>query len=275
MIKRKKFIHAALAVTGTALTAAVCYAQFVPEQASGLATGLESGVRGSIADASVKEGTTISLQKKGQVIRSTSPVRSANLQANGSFVFPAVQEGTYDLVVSAPGFITKVVTGIVVPKSGVLNLDPDPATDVDENEIELVPATVQGQAKGTVCSTDKSKLGTLVDITQTLSGGGTVLIASSPLVFESLDVKGKYSFILPVDAPEVAPYVVNKTFNFAIETGIEGQYTVVARSGSLNEVPLQPRTAPLNFNPGFVTTEGKLREVVSHDFDCASVRAPK
>ena len=245
---------------------------------------LSSGVRGSVADAQVPEGVSISLQQNGEIFRSTAPiVNTTNLDENGNFILSQVPPGTYDLVVTAQGFITKVVTDVVVPEGVLVNLDPDSTTAVDENEIVLVPATVEGDADGTVTNTDEIKPATFVNITQTLSVGTTVLIDSAQLSFETFDTNGNatgmgntapYLFdFLTVDAPEVAPYTPNGTFNYAIDTAVEGQYTVVAVAEPVDAAPVE-QTASANFDPGFVGTTEAPRERITNNFDLSSAPAP-
>lgn len=243
---------------------------------------LSSGVRGSVADALVSQGVSISLQQDGEVVRATAPVESTDLADNGEFILSQVPPGTYDLVFTAPGFITKVVTDVIVPEGQLVNLDFDSTTPVDENEILLEPATVEGDAVGTVTNTDDMKPATFVEINQTLSLGATVLINSAQLSFETFDTNGNltgvgdtagYAFTLTVDAPEVAPYTATGVFNFAIDTAAEGQYTVMAIAEPLDLTPVV-QTASANFDPGFVGTVDSPREVLTNDFDFSSSPAP-
>lgn len=245
---------------------------------------LSSGVRGSVADALLTAGAevSISLQQDGDVVRATAPIESADADENGNFILSQVEPGTYDLVFTAPGFITKVVTDVVVPEGELVNLDPDSTTPVDENEIVLLPATVEGDAVGTVTNTDDVKPATFVEITQSLSVSTTVLINSAQLSFETFDSNGvltgmgdtaDYSFTLPVDAPEVAPYTSTGTFNFSTDAGAEGEYTVMAIAEPVDLTPVV-QTAAANFDPAFVGSVDAPREVITNDFDFSSAPAP-
>lgn len=243
---------------------------------------LSSGVRGSVADLLVPEGVSISLQQEGEVVRATAPIESMDLAANGEFILAQVAPGTYDLVITAPGFVTKVITDVVVPQGTMVDLDPVPATPVDENEITLQQASVQGDANGTVTNTDQVKPATFVAINQTLSTTANVLINSTQLSFETFDAGGMvtgvgntaaYSFTLPVDAPEVAPYAPNSVLTFTSDTGVAGQYFVIATAEPVDLTPVV-QTATVNFNPGFTGTVGAPREVVVRDFDFSSSPAP-
>lgn len=240
---------------------------------------LSSGVRGSVADALVPEGISISLQQDGEVVRATAPIESTDLAENGNFILAQVEPGTYDLVFTAPGFITKVVTDVVVPEGQLVNLDFDTTTPGDQNEIVLLPATLEGDAVGTVTNTDDVKPATFVEITQTLTEGATVLINSAQLSFETFDSGGVmtgvgdtagYSFTLPVDAPEVAPYTATGVFNFNADTGVEGEYTAMAISEPVDLTPVV-QMAAANFDPNFA---GTGNQVITNDFDFSSSPAP-
>ena len=240
---------------------------------------LSSGVRGSVADALVPEGVSISLQQNGEVVRATAPIESTDLAANGRFVLSQVPPGTYDLVFTASGFITKVVTDVVVPEGQLVNLDFDSVTAGDQNEIALLPATVEGDAVGTVTNTDDVKPATFVEITQTLTEGATVLINSAQLSFETFDSGGVmtgvgdtagYSFTLPVDAPQVAPYTATGAFNFSADSGVGGEYTVMAIAEPVDLTPVV-QMAAANFDPNFM---GTGNQVISNNFDFSSSPAP-
>lgn len=63
---------------------------------------------GMVAPAIALPTTTVSLQQAGVPVRSTSP------DATGRFVLYPVPAGTYDLVVSADGRVTAVMTGVPI-----------------------------------------------------------------------------------------------------------------------------------------------------------------
>lgn len=240
---------------------------------------LSSGVRGSVADALVPEGVSISLQQDGEVVRATAPIESIDLADNGEFILSQVPPGTYDLVFTAPGFITKVVTDVVVPEGQLVDLDFDSVTPGDQNEIALLRSTLEGDAVGTVTNTDDVKPATFVQVAQTLTEGATVLITSAQLSFETFDSGGVmtgmgdtagYSFTLTVDAPEVAPYNATGVFNFSADTGVEGEYTVMAISEPVDLTPVV-QMAAADFDPNFV---GTGNQVIINDFDFSSSPAP-
>lgn len=66
---------------------------------------------GRVASAIALPTTTVSLQQAGMPVRSTAP------DASGRFVLYPVPVGTYDLVVSAEGRVTAVMTGVPISES--------------------------------------------------------------------------------------------------------------------------------------------------------------
>lgn len=66
---------------------------------------------GMVAPAIALPTTTVSLQNAGVPVRSTVP------DASGRFVLYPVPAGTYDLVVSADGRVTAVMTGVPISDS--------------------------------------------------------------------------------------------------------------------------------------------------------------
>src|SRR5437773_1507975 len=67
-----------------------------------------SGVSGFVATTLANGNTTVSLEQAGVVIKSTSP------DSSGNFLLQPVSPGTYDLVLTAPGQATVVITDVVV-----------------------------------------------------------------------------------------------------------------------------------------------------------------
>ncbi|HEY9025998.1 MAG TPA: DUF4382 domain-containing protein, partial [Burkholderiaceae bacterium] len=76
-----------------------------------------SGVQGYV-EASLANGDThVELEQDGVVVSSTVP------DSTGQFLLEPVAPGTYDLVITAPGRATSVVTGVVVSSELVTQLD--------------------------------------------------------------------------------------------------------------------------------------------------------
>ena len=168
-----------------------------------------SGVLGHVEAAMANGSTLVSLQQGGVVAKSTVP------GATGQFMLQPVAPGTYDLVVTAPGRATSVVTGIVVTQDTVTTLNAPAAA--------LAPgASASATANGTITSADDAS----ARATQALAVGRTIEVAARAAAED-----GTYTMVLPVAAPLVAPWSSGAALTFAADSGAAGKYTIEARSG--------------------------------------------
>jgi hypothetical protein len=168
-----------------------------------------SGVAGSV-DASLANGNTeMSLEQNGVVVKATTP------DSTGKFLLQPVAPGNYTLVLTAPGRTTAVVTNVVVAA--------DTVTPVGTSFNP--PASNGGTVNGT------APVNTQVRVLQSLTGGPTVEVMG-----RFVDgATGSYSYLLPVNAPLVAPYVAAPaTLVFTADTAAAGKYMLDA---SLNGFP--------------------------------------
>ena len=164
-----------------------------------------SGVSGFVNTSVVNGTTTVSLQQGGVIIKSATP------KSDGTFLLQPVAPGSYTLVLTGSGRATTVVTSVPVVT--------DTVTALNTAGTALNPAV---SATGTVNGT--APLDTLVRAQQILTGGTTVEVAG-----RFVDGLGNYAYLLPVDAPQVAPYVaVPGPLVFAADAGAAGQYTLRA-----------------------------------------------
>lgn len=175
--------------------------------------------------------TSVSVQANGMPVKATTP------DANGMFVLSPVPVGSYTLVVSAPGRVTAVVTGVpvfetsqTVVNSSTLRIDPPPAT--------LRPVT------GAVTPTEAS-----VRALQTLSGGPVVEVAWAPV--DALS--GAFAFALPLEAPLRTRFAAigPSSLGFSADAAAAGRYTIEAEgAGAVKTQPVDVNSAvaPLSFS---------------------------
>ncbi len=183
-------------------------------------------------DAAIATGsTTVSLQQGGVPVRATAPA------LGGRFELYPVPAGNYDLVISAAGRVTAVMTGVPVATTSTTTLNstsfaflPQPSTSVT--------------VTGTVTPTSAT-----VRALQTLTGGPTVEVAWAAVDADT----GRFQTALPALAPQRTAYLPNATtaFTFSADTAAAGLYTLEAASGtavqtrSVNTSALPPS---INFN---------------------------
>jgi hypothetical protein len=177
-----------------------------------------SGVVGYVGTSQAASGTSLVALDQGGV-----PVKATVPDATGKFLLDPVAPGTYDLVVTALGHTSAVVTGVVVADGLVTSVSTQAAA------IDL-PASPQGTIAGAVSST-VAPIEASVWAAQELTQGDTVTIDTTPA--DGLD--GIYRLVLPVAAPLVAPFVPGATLAFVPDFGAAAKYTPMASLGDLTK----------------------------------------
>ena len=193
----------------------------------------DAGLRvvGYVSPSIASGATSVSVQASGVPVKATAP------DANGLFVLYPVPVGSYTLVVSAPGRVTAVITGVPVVdtaqtlvNSSALRIDPPLAT--------LRPVS------GNVTPFDAS-----VRALQTLSGGPVVEVA-----WASVDaLSGGFAFTLPIEAPVRTSFAAIGPFSlgFSSDAAAAGRYTIEAVGASAvktQAIDVNSAVAPLSFN---------------------------
>ena len=173
-------------------------------------------VVGYVAPAIANTTTNVSVQFNGVPVKATAP------DATGKFVLYPVPAGAYDLVVTATGRVTAVMTGVPVVSTAF--------TNVNTAALPIMPpaATVTARAvTGTVTPATAT-----VRALQALSGGPTVEVA-----WGSVDaVSGAFAFGLPIEAPVKGAYVANPVaLNFAADAAAAGKYSLQAAAGGVTK----------------------------------------
>jgi hypothetical protein len=178
-------------------------------------------------DASIAHGSTrISVQQNGIEVKATPPLTAANASGAdiGKFVLYPVPAGSYDLVVTADGKATAVMTGVPVTTTAVTHANPAGA--------RIAPPASAMQAATATVSVVGSALDVDVVASQTLDGGApTVAVASAS---SSAGTGVMFPFSLPVGAPQRTAYVAAATtLAFMPMTGAAGKYAIKATPDGL------------------------------------------
>lgn len=165
--------------------------------------------------------TTVSAQVAGVPIKSTVP------DATGKFVLAPLAAGSYDVVVSAAGRASALVTGVPVSATSntVLNADTAPiapplsAMRLAAGAVSLTPATTPIEA--------------MVVARKAYTGGPTVEIAAMPVD----GLTGAFSLLLPSAAPVRAAYASGvTTLVFSADTAMPtGKYSLVATAAAASK----------------------------------------
>jgi hypothetical protein len=173
-----------------------------------------SGVSGVVDASLANGGATLSLQQSGVAVQTTVT------DAAGRFLLQPVAPGSYNLVLTAAGRTTLVVTGVTVTADTVSTIS---LSTAGLNP----PVAATGTLAGTV--TMAGTVDATVRATQMLVGGLTIEVAARPVD----SATGAYSYRLPVTAPLVASFPTGMAaLTFTPDTGAAGRYGLEARSGS-------------------------------------------
>jgi hypothetical protein len=184
--------------------------------------------------------TLVSAQQSGGVVRSTAP------DSAGKFTLAFLPEGTYTLVITAEGRATAVVTGVPVSLTAGVTTINGTATAIlpPVSAMSVVSGTTTvGTGTATLAVTDAS-----VSATQALTGGPTIVVASTP-VDATL---GTYSLRLPRAAPVKAPYATSG-LTFTADSAVAGKYTLNATAPGRTalQTAIDVATGDLIVNPNF------------------------
>jgi hypothetical protein len=164
-------------------------------------------------DPSIAAAASVSAQASGAPVKATAP------DANGQFVLYPVPAGIYDLVVTAPGRVTSVMTGVPVVTTA--------PTQVNSALVPIAPAAA-ASAPRAVTGTVTPVSGT-VRALQTFTGGPTI-----EAQWASVDaLSGAFEFALVADAPRKVAYAPSPlALNFVSDPAAAGRYTIEAQSGT-------------------------------------------
>ena len=181
-----------------------------------LAKRTQTGIEGYVSLS--LEGTRVSAQQDGTVVRSTVP------DANGKFVLPFLPAGNYDVVIVSETHSTAVVSSVPVGTSTV-------SLNASDEAIAPPAATlrgISGTASVTGSGTPTLVLDASVRATQELTGGPVVEVAATPVDA----VAATYSLRLPDAAPVRAPYATGG-LTFTADSVLAGLYSVHAAAPGL------------------------------------------
>jgi hypothetical protein len=188
-------------------------------------------------DFSLANGNTlVSAQQAGAIVKSTPP------DATGRFVLYPVPPGTYDLVITAPGRVNAVLTGVPVVTTAITSVGSASAP------LGTPPSGTSYAAKGTVTvNGSAAATGGVVRALQAAASGPTIEAGSTA----ADSTTGAYSVTLPASAPALAAYAASTaSYSFASAASGAGAYRLSATATGF----ATPKTADITINTADVTT---------------------
>jgi hypothetical protein len=176
-------------------------------------------IRGWLHPSLATAEVTVSVQSGGEVVRATPPMQEPG--GNLSFVLYPVPVGTYNLVVTANGYATAVVSGVPAYASQ--------STTVNNVALPILPPTSNAQRVSGVVSVGSGPnntvdTGGVVRALQLLAGGPTIEVASANARADD----GYYQIALPFGAPVKATYVAGATSGFVPDMTAMANYRLAA-----------------------------------------------
>ena len=164
-------------------------------------------------------------------------VKATPPDASRRFVLYPVPTGTYDLVVTASGRVTAVMTGVPVITTAY--------TFVNSETVPIAPAAAASAARSVTGVVNPASA--TVRVMQTLTGGPRIEVAWAPV--DALN--GSFGVTLPVSAPAKTIYTPNPTvLNFTADAAIAGRYQVEASSAGVvksQDIDTNAVVPPLSF----------------------------
>ena len=173
-----------------------------------------NGIQGFIDPALLASGVVVSAQQNGEIIRSTVPG-----SPSGRFFLTRLNTGFYDLLITADGRATAMITSVPIANSSfiaVVSTNVQPIT---------LPASVTHTVSGRVTLNPASTTDTVgfVAAKQTF-GGATVTVKSVAAELFG----GAYSLTLPAEAPLLGTYGTGAPISLASVPGAAGLYAIEA-----------------------------------------------
>lgn len=152
-----------------------------------------NGINGYIDPALAGANVTVSAQRNGEIIRSTTPNTTTN-----EFFLARLEPGNYDVVITANGRATAVIAG--VPVTSTTSVVPVSNTAMPT----MLASSPVGSISGTALLTPASDTETVtITAKQSFAGGPTVTVAYKGANFDT----GAYSLAnLATAAPQLGQY---------------------------------------------------------------------
>jgi len=185
-------------------------------------------VQGWLDPSLATAGAMVSVQAQGVIVRATPPMIDSG--GNLKFELYPVPVGSYDLVVTARGYATAIVTE--VPAHA------DVSTTVNSIAFAILPPVSDRQTVGGTITFGASSVDTggRVRALQRLTGGPTIEVASANAGHDD----GRYAMALPLGAPVTAPYLTGTApLRFTPDIGMSGTYLLSASVARSTEVQTQ------------------------------------
>lgn len=181
-----------------------------------------NGIRGYVDMALLGNDILVSAQTNGEVVRATIP------NTTGQFFLAHLDAGkSYDLVVTAGGHTTAVITGVPVQTAASTTIISTQAAPI------VLPSSPVGNILGTLTlNPPTDDVAVFNTVKQTLTAGPTITVKSQPAVSHDGNPIGDYSYSvsLPKGAPALGLYSANLPIPLSVtqQGAVAGKYIHIA-----------------------------------------------
>jgi len=174
-----------------------------------------NGIDGYIDPALLSSNVMVTAQQNGAIVQSTAP----NPQT-GEFFLSRIPPGNYDVVITADGHATEVITAVpIVSTTSVVNVSDS-----------ISPITLPTSSTHTVSGTATLNPPSTTEVANVAAkqsfGTGPVVTVKFVMADDSSLPPGAYTLTLPIDAPLLGQYAT--PIAFSAQSGVAAQYTMEA-----------------------------------------------
>jgi hypothetical protein len=177
---------------------------------------VQNGIQGYVDTGLLDKNVMVTAQQNGEVIQSTAPM------ADGKFILARLAPGNYDVVFTADGYATSVITGVPVASTTSMIDVSDTITPISL-QTSLINHAVSGYVTLNPPSTEEVAY---VTARQTIGVAPTVTVKF--VAADDLVSPHTYTMTLPSDDPWVGQYAGSLPVTIAAQSGVAGAYTLGA-----------------------------------------------
>ncbi|MDO8990302.1 MAG: DUF4382 domain-containing protein [Sideroxyarcus sp.] len=177
-----------------------------------------NGIDGFVDAALLNNNVVVTAQQNGVIVQTTAPNA-----ATGEFFLSRLAPGNYDVVITADGRITEIITGVpIASTTSVVNVS-------DSNAPITLPVSTTHIASGAASLNPISTTEVaFVAAKQTLGTAPTTVTVKFVAADDASTPSGAYALNLPVDAPLLGQFTSTLPIAMTAQSGVAAQYTLEA-----------------------------------------------
>lgn len=177
-----------------------------------------NGIDGFVDTALLSSNVIVTAQQNGAIVQTTAPNATT-----GEFFLSRLAPGDYDVVITADGRTTQIITGVpIASTTSVVNVS-------DSSARINLPVSVTHAASGTaVLNPISATEVTFVAAKQTVGNAPTTVAVKFVAADDASTPSGAYALTLPIDAPLLGQFSSTLPITLTAQSGVAAQYTLEA-----------------------------------------------